>query len=121
MSETPDFDLAMKISFEQLEKHNRNRAKLPIELVTIITITTVQGIIDNGGLVYLFERDFEGQPTYDSFADPHLDQDKRIECMENWGEQKGIKIDLLWPWDSQDVWSLANGYAKTHRTIFKNF
>ncbi len=144
MSGTPDFDRAYKFSFEQFEKHNRDKSKLSIELQTIITITTAQGIIDNGGLVFFFEQDFEDQPPYESFAqaydaigasdaarilrevvasfpfaDPQLSQDKRQECMENWREEGGIEIDLLWPWDSQAVWQMADRYAKENRDIFE--
>ena len=53
------------------------------------------------------------------FEDPHLHEQKRLECMENWRENGGgPEIDFLWPWDSQEVFRLAEEYVKSNRAVF---
>ncbi len=44
-------------------------SQLPTPVQTVVVITTVQGIIDNGGLTYFYENDFPGNPPYSFFVE----------------------------------------------------
>jgi hypothetical protein len=46
-------------------------ARLPEALRTVAIICSVQGVIDNGGLQYLFEADFPGKPDYRLFVEAY--------------------------------------------------
>lgn len=43
--------------------------QLPEPLLTVVVIETAQGIIDNGGLEYFYESDFQGNPPYTFFVE----------------------------------------------------
>jgi hypothetical protein len=43
----------------------------PKPIQVAITVSTVQGIIDNGGLQYLYEADFEDHSPYSDFVDAY--------------------------------------------------
>src|SRR5205085_9041948 len=51
-----------------LKKHDRDIGLLPIELHTVVRVVSATGVISNGGLRYFFERDWEGEPSYDEFV-----------------------------------------------------
>ena len=44
---------------------------LPEPMRIVLMIELAQGVIDNGGLQYFFEMDFEGHPPYSSIADDY--------------------------------------------------
>lgn len=51
---------------------------------TVVVVETVQGIIDNGGLEYLYENDFPGNPPYSFFVDSfrRIGADSVASCVE---------------------------------------
>jgi hypothetical protein len=46
-------------------------AKAPEPIRVAMTVCTAQGIIDNGGLQYFYEADFEGRCPYSDFVDAY--------------------------------------------------
>jgi hypothetical protein len=43
--------------------------RLPLPVQTVAVVQAAQGIIDNGGLEYFYESDFDGQPPYAFFVE----------------------------------------------------
>ncbi len=101
-------DRASDFTFARLKEAGNDISRLPIPLQTVAVIYSVQGIIDNGGLEYLFESDFNGTPEYSFFVEvyrrvgaesaascietaaamfpfsqPHLHEEKRQKWLEN--------------------------------------
>ncbi len=62
-------DEASDIAFARLKSADNDILRLPTLLQTVAVIHSTQGIIDNGGLEYFFESDFDGTPEYSFFAD----------------------------------------------------
>lgn len=100
-------DQASDFAFKKLDEFGGKLDELPLPLQTLIQIYSAQGIIDNGGLEYFYEMDFEGNPPYSVFVDayqrigangvanciektaamfnlevPHLQQPKRCDFLE---------------------------------------
>ena len=58
-------------AFRMLEKAHGNLNLLPAPARTIIQVSTAQAIIDNGGLQYFFETNFENLTPYHEFCDAY--------------------------------------------------
>ena len=58
---------------------------LPTPLQTVVVINSAQGIIDNGGLEYFYESDFDGTPPYSLFVDAYrrIGADGAASCIES--------------------------------------
>jgi hypothetical protein len=56
-----------------LQKATGQRDLLPAPARTIILVSTAQGLIDNGGLQYFFESNFEDSTPYEDFCDAYRD------------------------------------------------
>lgn len=60
-------DAALDAAQSRLKAAGRHSlCERPVQVVLIVS--TAQGIIDNGGLQYFYESDFEGQPAYEEFV-----------------------------------------------------
>jgi hypothetical protein len=104
----PLLDQASEIAFAQLKSAENDISRLPEPLRTVVIVCSAQGVIDNGGLEYFFESDFDGTPEYSSFvaayrrigaesaasciesaeamfpfSQPHLHESKRQQWLEN--------------------------------------
>jgi hypothetical protein len=62
-------DRAIAYSIKCVEAAGGDVFKLPLPVQTVVVIQAAQGIIDNGGLVYFYECDFVGRPSYTFIAD----------------------------------------------------
>jgi hypothetical protein len=106
---------AAAFAFAQLARAKGKIDSLTPQLRAFIQVHSAQGIIDNGGLQYFFECNWEGNPPYSSFVDayrtigakeaadaleraaglfgfpnPHLDAARRSTRMEElWAEAYG--------------------------------
>jgi len=110
----------------------------PSSVVAIITCA--QGIIDNGGLRYFFERDFPGQPSYGLFVDayraigadseaqaiaeavsafglsrPELQGRARFRLLEG---PVGAQVERFDMQMCSDVWRMLDAYIREHETEF---
>jgi hypothetical protein len=142
-------DRAIDFATAAGEKVSFKLDRLSEPVRTVLVVEVAQGIIDNGGLRYFFESDFDGQPPYEDFCDayrrigandcadalkqavemfpfdnPHLD-----------AEQRNIYLDLFYA-DEDDseafaelddilvgnepVWEKMADYVTKHRTAFGN-
>jgi hypothetical protein len=68
---------ARNLAFEKLDAAGGNIAQLEEPHRTVALIYSAQGVIDNGGLIYFFESDWPGNPSYSLFADAY----RRIGCL----------------------------------------
>ena len=133
---------AADIAFRRLETVGRQTNHLPVEVRTLILIYTAQGIIDNGGLQYFFESNFEDAQPYEAFSDayrvigattaadcldkaiglfpfaqPHLDAERRnavLETLRRDGDSEFAKLDLQLCGDKH-VWECLSQYVDAHR------
>ncbi len=141
------FQAAWKYAISELKKCGGAEHKLPVELQTVLAINNVQGIIDNGGLHYLFESDFHNKPPYQYFVDayrrigaercadalqsavslfqcdaPHLDCEHRNNCLSRWSGLEGHpfwSLDSSFDSESDVVWQLAEEYVCKNRKAYK--
>jgi hypothetical protein len=60
----PILEQASERAYALLESTGDNVWNLPEPIQTLILVDSCQGIIDNGGLEYLFENDFPGNAPY---------------------------------------------------------
>lgn len=132
--------------FDALRKNTRDVNALSKEMQTVLRVHSAQGVIDNGGLQYFFESNWEGRPPYKmfidayreigasaaadrleeavalfNFPDPHLDADKRCTRMEElWDDpdRRFGKLDLKSCGD-KSVWRDLEKYIKRHASAFK--
>ena len=58
---------------------------LPMPLQTVVVVNSAQGIIDNGGLEYFYESDFDGNPPYTFFVDAYrrIGAESAAMCIES--------------------------------------
>ena len=68
--QTDQIERAVKYAYAEINRVS-DPNKLPSPVRTVILIHAAQGIIDNGGLQYFFESDFEGQTPYLVFVDAY--------------------------------------------------
>lgn len=117
---------------------------LPVELKTVVVITSAQGIIDNGGYRYFFEADWPEMPAYTEFvlayrrightnaADelskviasfpfecPHLRKSEREAFMErNWDDQTLCVKQWGDPLCGDvEVWLLLERYCQANAVV----
>jgi hypothetical protein len=64
-------DKASEYAFAQLEDACGDVSLLPLPLQTVAVIYSAQGVIDNGGLEYFYESDFDGTPEYSFFVNAY--------------------------------------------------
>ena len=57
--------------FQRLQEAGGDLSAIDESSRTIAIVYSVQGVIDNGGLSYLFENDWPGQPPYTLFVDAY--------------------------------------------------
>jgi hypothetical protein len=136
-------DCAADYSFKLLEHFDRDVSKLDVPQQTLITLHSVQGVVDNGGFQYLFESDFPANPPYSKFVeayrrigaghaaeclekavamfpfeDPHLHQEQRVEFMETLEEdsefvQLGDEVC-----GDGEIWAALEAYARANAASF---
>ena len=68
---SPRLNLAIDLSYSELERHGGDMTRLPTPLRVVATIVAAQGVINNGGLQYFFEADFPGCPPYKTFIEAY--------------------------------------------------
>jgi hypothetical protein len=68
--EKSDFDRALDYAMSEVSRV-KDPNLLPAPVRIVVLVHAAQGIIDNGGLQYFFESDFEGQPPYLVFVDAY--------------------------------------------------
>lgn len=61
-------DKASEYAFARLEEACGDVSLLLLPLQTVAVIYSAQGVIDNGGLEYFYESDFNGTPEYSFFV-----------------------------------------------------
>ena len=54
--------------FDRLESLDNDVSRIEQPLRTVLVVYSAQGVIDNGGLAYFFERDWPHHPPYDVFV-----------------------------------------------------
>ncbi|MFN3150606.1 DUF4375 domain-containing protein [Bremerella sp.] len=59
------------IAIEKLSDVDDDFSKVEEPFQTIGIIYSAQGVIDNGGLIFFFQHDWDGQPPYSLFADAY--------------------------------------------------
>ena len=62
-------DRAIADSIACVETASGDLFVLPLPVLTVAVVQTAQGIIDNGGLEYFYESDFDGTPPYSFFIE----------------------------------------------------
>lgn len=75
---------ASDFAFARLKDAGNDFSRLSTPLQTVAVIYSVQGIIDNGGLEYLFESDFDGTPEYSFFVEAYrrVGAESAASCIE---------------------------------------
>ena len=64
-------DKASDFVFAKLKLVDGDISRLAIPLQTVAVIYSAQGVIDNGGLEYFYESDFNGTPEYSFFVEAY--------------------------------------------------
>lgn len=140
-----EVDDAVDYAFDALERADNDISHLPAHLQVFLRVYSAQGILDNGGLQYFFESNFEDRPPYCLFVnayltigasnsanlldqaiamfnipDPHLDADARQAVMEMlWNDPTEAFADLdLKLCDDESVWGKLRDYVLSHRDDF---
>ena len=92
MSGAP-LDQASEFAFARLKGAGGDISSLPTPLQTVVIVTSAQGIIDNGGLEYFYESDFDGTPPYSLFVEAYrrIGAESAATCIEN--SQRMFQID----------------------------
>jgi hypothetical protein len=120
---------------------------LPLPLQTVVVIYSAQGIIDNGGLEYFYESDFNNEPPYFFFTEAYrrIGADEAADCIEKTAAMFGIPdphLKRLERWDflerikgdethefsllsrkicgDQQVWKKLAEYVATNHGAFKD-
>lgn len=68
MADTPNYDRGWRFAVREWNRLG-DLAKLSPAVRTLLLVSAAQGVIDNGGLQYFFESDYEGQPHYSEFVE----------------------------------------------------
>ena len=84
MSGTP-LDQASEYALAQLKSAGGDINSLATPLQTVVVVNSAQGIIDNGGLEYFYESDFDGTPPYSFFVDVYcrIGAESAAVCIES--------------------------------------
>lgn len=77
-------DKASDYAFARLTEVGGGVSCLPIPLQTVVVICSAQGLIDNGGLEYFYESDFDGTPEYSFFVNAYrrIGAESAAACIE---------------------------------------
>ncbi len=67
-----EVDDAADFAFDVLKSLNNDISCMPTSLQTFLRVYLAQGILDNGGLQYFFESNFEDCPPYSVFVDAYV-------------------------------------------------
>jgi hypothetical protein len=86
-------DQASEYSFARLKGAGGDISSLPTPLQTVVIVTSAQGIIDNGGLEYFYESDFDHTPPYSFFVEAYrrIGAESAATCIED--SQRMFQID----------------------------
>ena len=143
MSEKSFLDRAADYSFNLLEHFDKDLSKLDVPQQTLVTLYSVQGVVDNGGFQYLFESDFPGNPAYSRFVEayrriganhaaeclekalamfpfeePHLHREQRLEFMETLEEESEFVQLGDEVCGDEKIWAALEAYARTNAASF---
>ena len=77
-------DRASDFSFEQLKLLDGDITRLSMPIQTVAVIYSAQAVIDNGGLEYFYESDFDGTPEYSFFVEVYrrIGAEDAASCIE---------------------------------------
>ena len=77
-------DQAIEYACNLLPTPEADFRNLPEPMRTVVIVHAAQGIIDNGGLEYFFERDFRQNPPYSTFVEAfrRIGADDVAKCIE---------------------------------------
>ena len=144
MAEKSFLDRAAEYAYQELDRVGGDPAKLAIPLQTVVVLYTVQAVVDNGGFQYLFEgNSFSVNVPYSvlvsayrrigafevaeklekavsafPFPDPHLNQDKRVQFLEELEEQSEFFALGNEVCGDEKVWRDLEDYAKCNAASF---
>jgi len=137
---------ASRAVHREFKKLGSKVERLPIEFQTFLIVESAQGIIDNGGLQYFFESDWDGKPPYSyhcdayerigaveaaahlvaaanmfPFADPHLQRERRLSAMEElWESEDGQFAEFDFRLCGNEIiWRKLYEYVLEHSEKFK--
>ena len=132
--------------FELLDANEGDFTALPKPVATLLRVQGAQGIIDNGGYRYFFEKNWEGTPPYSAFIEayeeigchaqaadlarvvatfpfeqPHLHEQLRNRFIEEFFDEKSY---CVLPWGEalcgdRTVWQKLEAYADRHSSEFR--
>lgn len=71
-----------EVAIAMVRSVNNDYSRLPGPVAVYLRVSGAQAVFDNGGFVYFFERDWEGQPSYMEFVDAYA----AIGCTEQAAE-----------------------------------
>ena len=133
-------DELIDVAFRRLRRVGNDPSRLPDLERTVVSVTTAQGIIDNGGFQYFFEMDFPNRPLYRVFTDayravgatraaeridqavamfpfraPHLSQKRRNAFMDSLGEAHAFFRLGDQVCGDTSVWEQLRGYVALHQ------
>jgi hypothetical protein len=138
---------AIDSSIAALERAGDDRRRLSEPVRTVFLLQAAQGIIDNGGLQYFFEADFEDHVSYEEFCDayrrvgaddaavalqsavamfpfdnPHLHREQRNMYLDLFFKD-GSNTGPLAEFDdvlvgNESVWTKLTSYVNKHREEF---
>lgn len=77
-------DRASDFTFAQLKLVDGDITRLAIPIQTVAIIYSAQAVIDNGGLEYFYESDFDGTPEYSFFVEIYrrIGAESAASCIE---------------------------------------
>ena len=140
-------DRAANSAFAQFEAAGHEFDRLSPETQAFIRVYSAQGIIDNGGLQFFFESDWDHKPPYSvisnayrrigaidcadwldeavalfAFENPHLDAQKRQQRMKSlWADDVGEIADLDFKLcGNESVWKMLKQFAAKHHEHFSH-
>lgn len=145
MNQLDFIEKAADIAYKALDVAKDDFSRLPIHYSAFLRVFTAQGVIDNGGWKYFYERDWPGNPPYREFIDafaelkcfdsakaldataksfpfenPHLLGAKRREYMSKNYDKKTLLVKG-WPpnvFSHHGVFDLMEQYVKANTAHF---
>jgi hypothetical protein len=90
-------DQAIEYSLARLKAQNGDIYGLQTALQTVVIVSAAQGVIDNGGLEYFYECDFNGAPPYSLFVEAYrrIGAESAAFCIERTTEMFDFKLPHL--------------------------
>ena len=140
-----EFDAAMRVARQRV-KDAGGIGKVSDPVRVVVTVCTAQGIIDNGGLQYFYESDFEDQCPYPEFSDayrsigaleaadlferswrlfpfvnPHLYETKRQQWLDHVKEDESHEFHVLSDRliGNKSVFPKLEDYIEKHWAVFR--